>query len=206
MTQDRQLVVVVDDDASVRKSLARLLSSAGYSVETFDSAEAFFAASHPDCTACAILDLAMPGMNGLELQARIVSDALNYGVVFLTGHGELDAGIDAMKQGAVDFLAKPVDEDRLLFAIENSLAEQAITRRNRAQTTHARSQFALLTNREREVMEYVVTGKLNKQIAAEMGISEKTVKAHRAQVMHKTGVGSLAGLVRMHIVGGRLVD
>lgn len=206
MTQDRQLVVVVDDDASVRKSLARLLSSAGYSVETFDSAEAFFAGSHPDCTACAILDLAMPGMNGLELQARIVSDALNYGVVFLTGHGELDAGIDAMKQGAVDFLAKPVDEDRLLFAIENSLAEQAIIRRNRAQTTHARSQFALLTKREREVMEYVVTGKLNKQIAAEMGISEKTVKAHRAQVMHKTGVGSLAELVRMHIVGGRLVN
>jgi len=199
MRQDKRHVVVVDDDESVRRSLDRLLRSAGYDVTTYASAEALFANDSPDLPACAVLDLAMPGLNGLEIQARIVSEELPYGVVFLTGHGNLEAGVDAMKHGAADFLTKPVDETRLLAAVERALNDNLTAVEIRTEAKDAESRFSQLTQRESEVMEHVVAGRLNKQIAADLDISEKTVKAHRAQVMRKSRAGSLAELVRLHM-------
>lgn len=141
----------------------------------------------------------MPGMSGLEVQTRINHDALDYAIVFLTGYGDLETGVRAMRRGAIDFLSKPVDMDRLIEAIDKALARQLEISKRRARQREADACFSRLTAREREVMEHVVAGQLNKQIAASMNISEKTVKAHRAQVMRKTAAGSLADLVRMHM-------
>ncbi len=190
MTTIAGKVFVVDDDRSVRRSLRRLLTNAGYKVEEFASAEEFLNRADGAEPACAVLDLAMPGMNGLALQQELVRTKLPLGLVFLSGHGDIPASVAAMKQGAVDFLTKPVDEQVLLRAIESAFVG-------------ARGQVALikwlssLTPREMQVMQHVIKGALNKQIAAELGIAEKTVKAHRAQVMKKTGAGSLANLVRL---------
>lgn len=199
MNTHNGFVFVVDDDAPVRKSLERLLRGAGYTVETFATAADFFAREAPPDAACALLDLAMPGMSGLEIQARINDDEMNYAIVFLTGHGDLETGVGAMRQGAVDFLTKPVDSDRLITAIDQALARQLEISKRRSRQRDADACFSRLTAREREVMDHVVAGRLNKQIAADLNISEKTVKAHRAQVMRKTGAGSLADLVRMHL-------
>lgn len=193
------LVLLVDDDASIRKALGRLIKSAGYRVESFDSAEAFLHRELPDVAACAVLDIEMPGTDGLELQDRINDERQPLGVVFLTGHGDIPASVRAMKNGAVDFLTKPVDEDGLLAAIAEAIEVQSGKLTERRKASGLARQFSLLSQREREVMELVVTGRLNKQIAYELGISEKTVKAHRAQVMHKTGAGSVAELVQMHL-------
>lgn len=206
MNDNRGLVFVVDDDASVRKSLGRLLRSVGHTVESFASAEEFLDASQPTVPACAILDLAMPGLNGLELQERIAEKQLTFGVVFLTGHGDITASVNAMKHGAVDFLTKPVDEACLLTAVDAALASQIEVFAKRVEVSTLEHRFAALTKREREVMELVVTGQLNKQVAAELDISEKTVKAHRAQVMRKTGARTLAELVHLHIEWRRLAD
>jgi FixJ family two-component response regulator len=199
VTEPQHLVVVVDDDASVRKSLNRLFRSAGYNVQTYASGKDFLAVGATTTPTCAILDLAMPGLNGLELQERLLDEGAECGFVFLTGHGNLDAGIKAMKHGAVDFLLKPVDEARLLAAVEESLTEERQRLRVKLSIDDARRHFQALTPREREVMELVVAGRLNKLIAADLGISEKTVKAHRAHVMDKTGARSLAELVRLYI-------
>jgi FixJ family two-component response regulator len=199
MSEDRGLVVVVDDDASVRKALGRILRSAGHSVESYASADEFFAAGPWEGPVCAILDLAMPGMSGLEIQARIIEEKLGYGVLFLTGRGDIHSSVDAMKLGAVDFLTKPVDESLLFAAVDEALERQSSVLADRVKLADVEERFALLTGREREVLELIVIGRLNKQIAADLGISEKTVKAHRAQVMRKTRSGSLAMLVRLHM-------
>jgi FixJ family two-component response regulator len=199
VTERQDLVVVVDDDASVRRSLNRLLRSAGYKVQSYASGEEFLAAEVAGPPTCAILDLAMPGLSGLDLQERLIDEGVHCGVVFLTGHGNLDTGIRAMKRGAVDFLSKPIDEARLLAAVEASLAGEWQYSRVDASRKNARRHFATLTPREREVMELVVAGRLNKLIAADLGISEKTVKAHRARVMEKTEARSVAELVRLYI-------
>ena len=199
MSEDRGLVVVVDDDASVRKALGRILRSAGHSVEGFASAEEFFAAGPWDGPVCAILDLAMPDVSGLEIQARIVEEKLGYGVIFLTGRGDIHSSVDAMKLGAVDFLTKPVDESLLFAAVDATLELQSAVLADRVRLADVEECFARLTSREREVLEHIVIGRLNKQIAADLGISEKTVKAHRAQIMRKTRSGSLAMLVRLHM-------
>jgi FixJ family two-component response regulator len=193
------LVVIVDDDASVRKALGRILHSAGHRVESFASAEEFFAAGPWEGPTCTILDLAMPGMSGLEIQARLVEEKLGYGVIFLSGRGDINSSVDAMKHGAVDFLTKPVDESLLLPAVDEALERQNSAVENRVRQADVKERFALLTKREGEVLELIVIGRLNKQIAAELDISEKTVKAHRAQIMRKTQSGSLAMLVRLHI-------
>jgi FixJ family two-component response regulator len=195
-------VMVVDDDDSVRRSLDRLLRSHGYAVETYPSGEAFLADAAPVPPACAILDLAMPGLSGLELQQRVLDRDLACGIVFLTGHGDLETGIEAMRQGAVDFLSKPIDEVRLLDAVSESLAEQRKLLEEAETMSAARSRLQALTPRERDVMKLVVAGRLNKLIAADLHISEKTVKAHRANVMRKAGVRSVADLVRLYIASG----
>ena len=183
-------VIVVDDDESVRRSLRRLLTNAGYEVEEFSSAEEFLDRASDVEPACALLDLAMPGMDGLALQQELVSNKLPLGLVFLSGHGDIPASVAAMKQGAVDFLTKPVDEKVLLRAIETALvgARDQVALSNR---------LSSLSPRETQVMHGVVNGALNKQIAAELSIAEKTVKVHRARVMEKTGVRSLAELVQL---------
>ena len=200
MSQDQRQVFIVDDDASVRKSLERLLRISGYAVRTLASAEEFFATDHSDAIACVVLDLAMTGQSGLEVQKWIAAQNLRYGIVFLTGHGDLATGVHAIKDGADDFLTKPVDEAYLLSAVDKALARQGVNYAHQTRVADAQSRFTTLTSRERQVMEYVVIGRLNKQISAELNISEKTVKAHRAQVMRKTGAGSLAELVRLYLL------
>ena len=197
------IVYVVDDDESVRIALQRLVRSSGLTVEVFSSADEFLERNPRDAPSCAVLDLAMPGMDGLELQAQIREQSLPMGVVFLTGQGDIPASVRAMKHGAADFLTKPVDADALLAAVDAALLEQTRLRQERLDQARIMERFGLLSPREREVMEFVVKGLLNKQIAAELGISEKTVKAHRANVMHKTGVRSVAELVRLKIASQR---
>jgi FixJ family two-component response regulator len=199
MSDPQEKIVVIDDDSSVRRSLDRLFRSHGYTVETFSSAEEFLDSTPPSPPACAILDLAMPGLNGLELQAQLLEKGVVCGIVFLTGHGDLESGVAAMKQGAVDFLTKPIDENHLLTATRESLAVQRRLLEQKVTTGDARRRLRELTPREHDVMKLVVAGRLNKLIAKDLGISEKTVKAHRAKVMHKAGVKSVADLVRLYI-------
>jgi FixJ family two-component response regulator len=199
MSEREDLVIVVDDDASVSKSLDRLLRSNGFAAQVFSSGESFLEAGPWPPPYCVVLDLAMPGLNGLELQQRLNDAGIQCGIVFLSGHGNLETGVEAMKHGAVDFLPKPVDEDRLLAAVRESLAgQEELFARDKA-GENARLRIDKLTPREHDVMELVVAGRLNKLIAAELDISEKTVKAHRANVMRKTGAKSVAELVRLHI-------
>jgi len=200
MSEDASTVYVVDDDESVGRALGRLLRGVGYAVEVYTSAEAFMGRSQPDGPCCAVVDLAMPGMNGLELQARLADENREIGVVFLTGHGDIPASVRAMKQGAVDFLIKPVDESNLLQAIEVALNRQQETIASRRQSAALQRRFNSLSGRELEVLKLIVDGLLNKQIAFELGISEKTVKAHRSRVMHKTGAHTPAQLARLFVV------
>jgi FixJ family two-component response regulator len=206
MSEPQEKIVVIDDDPSVRRSLDRLFRSHGYTVETFSSAEEFLDSTPPSPPACAILDLAMPGLNGLELQAHLLEKGVVCGIVFLTGHGDLESGVAAMKQGAVDFLTKPIDENHLLTATRESLAGQRWLLEQNSARGDARSRLRKLTPREHDVMELVVAGRLNKLIAADLGISEKTVKAHRANVMGKTRVKSVADLVRLYIAAQETPD
>jgi FixJ family two-component response regulator len=189
------VVYVIDDDAAVRTSLARLLRCAGYDARTYETAAAFLVADRKDVPGCIVLDLGLPGMSGMELQAVIAKIEATLPIVFLTGRGDIETSVRAMKAGAVDFLTKPVKRDALLAAVGAALALDAElrSRRDEARALHAKLQR--LTAREREVLELVVRGRLNKQIADALGTSIRTVKAHRAHVMTKMEVGSLAELV-----------
>ena len=201
VTEPRRTVYVVDDDASVRKSVGRLLRTAGLQVEVFASADEFLAHPPSDESACLLLDLKMPGRNGLELQEALVAARKPIPIVFVSGHGDIPASVRAMKGGAVDFLTKPYSVEELLEAVERAMAKDKRDRREQAQVTELESRARALTPREAEVFRLVVRGLLNKQVAAELGISEKTVKVHRARVMHKMRADSMADLVRM---AGRL--
>jgi FixJ family two-component response regulator len=190
------IVSVVDDDASVRKALARLLKSAGYAVETFSSAGEFLErCRHREFPGCVVLDLCMPGLSGLELQRELMAFA-PLSIIFITGHGDVPASVRAMKDGAVDFLTKPVDEQNLLSVVAQAIARNEEARERYAEIQELQRRAANLTPREREVMALVVRGRLNKQAAVELGTVEKTIKVHRARVIEKMGVGSLAELVR----------
>ena len=197
MTALAPRVFVVDDDASVRKSLSRLLSSAGYQVETFASSVDFLNRPPHEGPSCLVLDVRMPGPSGLDLQTALAAAGRPVSIVFVTGHVDVPMSVAAMKAGAVDLLTKPVDEKDLLKAIARAMAKDTLERSDEAQVAGTRERLATLTPRERDVFARVVTGMLNKQIASELGISEKTVKVHRARVMQKMGAGSVAELVRM---------
>jgi FixJ family two-component response regulator len=185
----------VDDDDSLRTAVLRLLRAAGYEVRGYPSAGEFLLAKTEDVGGCVVLDVCMPGPSGLDLQAALGErdDALP--VIFLTGNGDIPMSVRAMKAGAVDFLTKPVEREALLTAVQNALARDTESRAARSRADALRSRYQTLTPRERAVFALVVAGKLNKHVAAELGISERTVKAHRAQVMEKLHVTSLAELV-----------
>jgi len=190
-------VFVVDDDASLRGALARLLHSAGYQTETFASAEGFLAQSRFDAPGCILLDVRMPGLNGLELQQALAAADRQLPIVFITGHGDVPTSVRAMKAGAEDFLPKPFDDEELLKAVAQALNKSQREQNERTEVAEIRKRLSSLTPREREVLCHVVAGQLNKQIAADLSIAEKTIKVHRARVMEKMGASSLAGLVAM---------
>jgi FixJ family two-component response regulator len=191
------LVFVVDDDPSVRRSVTRLLESSGYAVEAFASAREFLARSPHPGPCCLVLDVRMPGLTGLELQERLVAGGRRMSIVFVTGHVDVPKSVEAMKGGAVDLLTKPVDARDLLAAVQRCMAKSAQELTAEARLTEVQQRVKTLTAREMEVFALVVTGMLNKQIAAALGIGEKTVKVHRARVMEKMRAGSVAELVRL---------
>ena len=197
MTDIAPIVFVVDDDPSVRKSLTRLIASAGYTVQAFASAREFLARVEPRGACCLVLDVRMPGLTGLDLQEALAHALHRTPIIFITGHGDVPMSVRAMKGGAVDFLTKPFDVESLLEAIQRAVAQDVRTLHDEAHTRHIRERVQTLTPRETEVFALVVTGMLNKQIAGELGIGEKTVKVHRARVMEKMHAGSVAELVRL---------
>jgi FixJ family two-component response regulator len=197
MRQPNAIIAIVDDDPSVREGLRSLIRSAGWRVETFASAQEFLARPRAEVPCCLILDLQLPGLSGLDLQKRMAEVELEIPIVFLTGHGDIPASVQAMKAGAVEFLTKPFDEEELLQAIREALERDGRDRQRRAEISELRGRYELLTAREQEVMQQVVAGLLNKQVAGELNITEFTVKVHRGQVMRKMGADSLADLVRM---------
>jgi FixJ family two-component response regulator len=188
---------VVDDDPSVLRALARLLSAAGLEVRGFPSPAAFLEAHDPGTPGCLVLDVALPGLDGLEVQKALsVSDCARP-IVFVTGRGDIPTTVRAMKGGAVDFLTKPVNDSDLLAAVRNAIEIDRAARQAQVEVDAMRQRLARLTPREREVLVHVVAGRLNKQIAADLGTVEKTIKVHRARIMEKMAVGSLADLVRV---------
>ncbi len=192
-----QTVFVVDDEAGVREALARLFRSTGLHVSAFDSPGAFLSAFDHEMQGCLVLDLEMPGLRGTELQQRLNDVGCTLPIIFLTGRAEVPDGIRAMKQGAFDFLTKPIEEDALLSSVQTALAREFEVRQNCAELRDLQGRMATLTSREREVLTHVVSGQLNKQIAHDLGTVEQTIKVHRRRVMHKMKADSLAELVRM---------
>ena len=190
-------VFVVDDDAAVRKAVSRLLRSAGMAVAVFACPRKFLAQYDPVTPGCLVLDIAMPGFNGLQLQTALGEKGSVLPIIFLTGHGDVSKSVQAMKHGAFDFLTKPVSARNLLPAIRAAIERDAVARRKQAKFSEIRARLDTLTPREREVLEHVVAGKLNKQIAGDLGITEATVKMHRARVMAKMNVQSVAELARL---------
>jgi FixJ family two-component response regulator len=197
MTEPAAIVFVVDDDPSVRKALARLLKSTLLHVEVFASAQEFLELPLPDTPACLILDVRMPGLNGLDLQSALAERNNSLPIIFVSGRGDIAMAVRAMKGGAVDFLTKPVNDQELLITVQGALARHAQARQAGADLAEIRQRARCLSQREREVMALVVSGLPNKQAGRKLGITEKTIKAHRAQVMHKMCANSLPELVRM---------
>ena len=197
MTHAEPIVFVVDDDVSIRESLEHLFRCEGWHAETFASASEFLAAPRPSVPSCLVLDVSMPGLNGLELQKRVANDRPGMPIVFITAHGNIPMSVKAMKAGAVEFLTKPFTEEVLLAAIRQALERSRNVLSSEKKIQALQDDYGALSHREQEVMALVVTGMLNKQVAGELGISEKTVKAHRGQVMQKMKAGSFADLVNM---------
>jgi FixJ family two-component response regulator len=190
-------VFIVDDAREVRTALSRVLGAAGYEVRAFESAERFLEDQEGEAPGCLLLDICMPGMSGLDVQRTLAGTKRGRPIVFLTGHGDIQTSVHAMKVGAVDFLTKPIDTTRLFAAVEQALKVDEAARRERGICRAIEERLNSLTPRERQVMEQVISGRLNKQIAAQLGIGEKTVKVHRARVMSKMEVRSVAELVQL---------
>jgi FixJ family two-component response regulator len=195
--ESEAIIAIVDDDAAVREGLHSLIRSAGWRVETFVSAQEFLGHLGAEAPSCLILDLQLPGLSGLDLQERMAEVGLEIPIVFLTGHGNIPASVQAMKAGAIEFLTKPIDDDKLLQAIQQAVERDRRTRQEHAEIRALRARYESLTAREQQVMREVVSGLLNKQIAAALHITEFTVKLHRGQVMRKMRAASLPDLVRM---------
>jgi FixJ family two-component response regulator len=203
MTDKDVVIFVIDDDASVRKSLSFLLRSAGYQVETFSSAGEFLSNASMDCIGCIILDVRMRGMTGLELQEHLSRNDHHMPIIFITGHGDIPMSVQAMKKGAVDFLTKPFDDTELIPIVKSSIERFRKEKAELNEILDFRRRLKTLTPREHEVFLHVISGLLNKQIADELNIKEHTVKVHRGRVMEKLGVDSVASLVRLGEKAGK---
>jgi FixJ family two-component response regulator len=197
MSTATPIVFIVDDDVSVRESLELLVRCEGWQPETFESAQAFLDRPRSLLPSCLVLDVSLPGLNGLELQKRVAAERTDMPIIFITGHGDIPMTVRAMKAGAVEFLTKPFSDEALLSAIRQALQRSRLALSHEAEIEGLRNCYESLTPREQQVMALVVSGLLNKQIGGELGISEITVKAHRGQVMHKMKADSLAALVGM---------
>lgn len=202
VSQPPELVFVIDDDASMRTSLSSLFRSVGLKVEVFDSAADFLKTGRPESASCLVLDVRLPGVSGLDFQTELAKANIRIPIVFITGHGDIPMTVKAMKAGAVEFLTKPFREQDLLDAVRLGLERDRTRRAGEAVVSELRGRFEALTSREQEVMAFVTSGLMNKQIAADLGVSEITVKVHRGNVMRKMGAKSLADLVRMADVLG----
>jgi FixJ family two-component response regulator len=193
----QRAVYVIDDEASMRESLRSLFGSVGLHVETFGSASEFFEKKLPDIAICIVVDIRLPGLSGLDFQAELVKANIDVPIIFITGYGDIAMTVKAMKAGAVEFLTKPFRDQDLLDAVKLALEKDEAKRKSQKTIAGVRSLFESLTTREQEVLKWVAAGLMNKQVAAEMGVSEITVKVHRGNVMRKMGANSLADLVRM---------
>ena len=197
MSELESIVYIVDDDLSVRRSTERLIRSAGFKVLTFPSAGEFLASAKPEGPACLVLDVRMPGLSGMELQRELAQSGIHIPIIFITGHGDIPMSVRAMKAGAVEFLTKPFRSRALLDAVRAAIERDLSAHKARSETGELRQRYEQLTPREREVMALVVAGQLNKQAASELATTERTIKFHRANIMHKMRAGSLAELVRL---------
>jgi FixJ family two-component response regulator len=197
MTGAAPIVFLIDDDPSILKALTRLLTAEGFQTRPYPSASHFLDEYNASLPGCIVMDLAMPGMSGLDLQTRLATSGRLRPIIFITGHGDIPSSVRAMKAGAVDFLTKPFDDHALLSAVRLALEKDQLLRSKQAQLDRIEKSLASLTEREREVFEHVTRGRLNKQIAGDLGIVEKTVKVHRGRIMKKMGVRTLADLVKL---------
>jgi FixJ family two-component response regulator len=197
MATAKSIVFIVDDDAWVRESLETLIQDQGWQPETFASAQEFLDRPRVSTPSCLVLDISLPGLNGLELQKRVAAERTDMPIIFITGHGDIPMSVGAMKAGAVEFLTKPFNDEVLLAAIREALERSRLALAQEAEMRELRERYASLTPRERDVMALVVSGLLNKQVAGDLGITESTVKAHRGQVMQKMKANSVADLVKM---------
>ena len=196
MEEAESIVFIIDDDPLYRESSERLLRSVGFSVQSFESARDFLSSRRPNVPSCLVLDVRMPGLSGLDLQQELAQAGVQIPIIFVTGHGDIPMSVQAMKAGAVEFLTKPFRDQELLDAIRQAIGRDRVARQQRARNADLRRRYESLMPREREVLKYVVSGMLNKQIADELGVTERTVKFHRGQIMRKMQVKSLAELVR----------